>query len=117
MATSTRHFRCSIQIKQASKRNSKYINIEKLPIFVLGHPKTLLFISHCGNLGTQEAKYHGVPTLAMPVAFDQHRNAIRLVKQGFGLQLNWDELTEDSLKETIDVLLNDRKLGLKQLKI
>ena len=45
----------------------------------------------------------------MPVIYDQHRNAIRLVKQGFGLQLNWEELTEESLKQKISNLIYDKK--------
>jgi len=74
---------------------------------VLGHPRTRLFISHCGNLGTQEAKYHGVPVLAVPIAFDQPRNAARLVRGGYGLSLDWDTLTEASVLEAIHTILHD----------
>jgi len=74
---------------------------------VLGHPRTRLFISHCGNLGTQEAKYHGVPVLAVPIAFDQPRNAARLVRGGYGLSLDWDTLTEASVLEAIHTILDD----------
>ncbi|XP_068216262.1 UDP-glucosyltransferase 2-like [Palaemon carinicauda] len=74
---------------------------------ILGHPKTRLFISHCGNLGTQEAKYHGVPILAVPVSFDQHRNAARLARKGFGLVVNWDDMTTESILEAIQTLLHN----------
>lgn len=76
----------------------------------LGNPKTRLFISHCGNLGTQEAKYHGVPVLAVPVAFDQPRNAARMVRKGLALSLDWDTLTADSIVEAVDALVNDTRL-------
>lgn len=38
---------------------------------VLGHPKTILFMSHCGLLSTQESTWHGVPILAIPFFADQ----------------------------------------------
>ncbi|KAA0202670.1 hypothetical protein HAZT_HAZT011015, partial [Hyalella azteca] len=74
---------------------------------ILGHPKTRLFISHCGNLGTQEAKYHGVPILAVPVAFDQPRNAARMVQKGLALALDWHTLTADDIVSAIDELVNN----------
>ncbi|CAL4112549.1 unnamed protein product, partial [Meganyctiphanes norvegica] len=74
---------------------------------ILGHPKTLLFISHCGNFGTQEAKYHGVPVLGVPISFDQHRNAAHLAKKGYGLVLNWDEMTEEAILKNVNILIKD----------
>ncbi|ROT75893.1 glucosyl/glucuronosyl transferase [Penaeus vannamei] len=74
---------------------------------ILGHPKTRLFISHCGNLGTQEAKYHGVPILGVPLTFDQHRNAARLARKGCGTVLNWEDLSLTSIVDKVDMLLKD----------
>lgn len=74
---------------------------------LLGHSKTRLFISHCGNLGTQEAKYHGVPILAVPLTFDQHRNAARLAKKGCGTVLNWENLSLTNIVDKVDELLKD----------
>ncbi|CAL4126253.1 unnamed protein product, partial [Meganyctiphanes norvegica] len=72
-----------------------------------GHPKTLVFISHCGIFGTMEAKYHGVPVLAVPISFDQHRNAARLARKGLGRVLNWEEMTVESIIENIKILIDD----------
>ncbi|XP_063882996.1 LOW QUALITY PROTEIN: UDP-glucosyltransferase 2-like [Scylla paramamosain] len=58
---------------------------------ILRHNKTRLFISHCGNLGVQEAQYYGVPILGMPLAFDQPRNAQRMANNGYGLALDWNK--------------------------
>ncbi|KAF2358196.1 UDP-glucuronosyl/UDP-glucosyltransferase [Trinorchestia longiramus] len=74
---------------------------------ILGHPKTRLFISHCGNLGTQEAKYHGVPVLAVPITFDQPRNAARMVYKGLALSLDWHSLSSDDVITAVDRLIND----------
>ncbi|CAL4094940.1 unnamed protein product, partial [Meganyctiphanes norvegica] len=74
---------------------------------ILGHPQTLVFISHCGNFGTQEAKFHGVPVLGVPISFDQHRNAARLARKGYGLVLNWDEMTVELIIDTINILIKD----------
>ncbi|KAK8382894.1 hypothetical protein O3P69_011451 [Scylla paramamosain] len=72
---------------------------------ILRHNKTRLFISHCGNLGVQEAQYYGVPILGMPLAFDQPRNAQRMANNGYGLALDWNNLTVEALLEAIHTLL------------
>ncbi|XP_050694529.1 UDP-glucosyltransferase 2-like [Eriocheir sinensis] len=76
---------------------------------LLGHNRTRLFISHCGNLGLQEAQYHGVPVLALPLAFDQPRNAHRMAKNGYGLVLHWNELSVEALLEAVNTLLYNPK--------
>ncbi|KAK7891041.1 hypothetical protein WMY93_023004 [Mugilogobius chulae] len=38
---------------------------------LLGHPKTRVFVTHGGTNGLQEAIYHGVPILGIPLFFDQ----------------------------------------------
>lgn len=49
---------------------------------ILAHPNTKLFISHCGLGGVNEAKFHGVPILGMPVFGDQPRNLAAIVRDG-----------------------------------
>uniref|UniRef100_A0A3P8YXG3 UDP-glucuronosyltransferase n=2 Tax=Esox lucius TaxID=8010 RepID=A0A3P8YXG3_ESOLU len=49
---------------------------------LLGHPKTRLFVSHGGTNGLQEAIYHGVPVVGLPVFFDQYDNLLRLQVRG-----------------------------------
>lgn len=38
---------------------------------VLGHPNTKAFVSHCGVHSINEAAYHGVPVVAVPIQFEQ----------------------------------------------
>ena len=48
----------------------------------LGHNSTVLFITHSGNNGQQEAFYHGVPMLCFYIHADQANNAKRVVSKG-----------------------------------
>ncbi|XP_063049072.1 UDP-glucuronosyltransferase 2A1-like [Engraulis encrasicolus] len=49
---------------------------------LLGHPKTKVFVAHGGTNGVQEAIYHGVPILGLPLVFDQPDNLSRMVVRG-----------------------------------
>ena len=52
---------------------------------LLAHPKTALFVTHCGMTGILESVYHSVPMLALPIFGDQPDNAARLVERGLAL--------------------------------
>lgn len=76
---------------------------------LLGHPKARLFITHGGLFSNQEAVYHGVPLIALPVFADQPINAQKIHDDGYGILLNWDNLTEQTLYESIqETLINPR---------
>ncbi|XP_031424635.2 UDP-glucuronosyltransferase 2B13-like, partial [Clupea harengus] len=49
---------------------------------LLGHPKIRAFVAHGGTNGVQEAMYHGVPVLGIPLFFDQYDNLFRLKERG-----------------------------------
>ncbi|KAM8876882.1 UDP-glucuronosyltransferase 2C1-like [Synchiropus picturatus] len=49
---------------------------------LLGHPKVKLFVAHGGTNGVQEAIYHGVPVVGLPLFFDQYDNLLRLADRG-----------------------------------
>ncbi|KAM9816798.1 UDP-glucuronosyltransferase 2B1-like [Neosynchiropus ocellatus] len=74
---------------------------------LLGHPKVKLFVPHGGTNGVQEAIYHGVPILGMPLVFDQGDNLLRIVARGAGKMIRFSELTEDTFyRELQEVLTN-----------
>ncbi|XP_034032135.1 UDP-glucuronosyltransferase 2B31-like [Thalassophryne amazonica] len=49
---------------------------------LLGHPKMKVFVTHGGTKGIQEAIYHGVPIVGLPLFFDQSDNLSRIKAKG-----------------------------------
>ncbi|XP_049961013.1 UDP-glycosyltransferase UGT5-like [Schistocerca serialis cubense] len=84
-----------------------------LPQFdVLSHPKTRLFITHGGLLGTMEAVYSGVPMLAIPLFGDQPSNVMMCVRRGIARMLPFPEISKELLLQNIREMINDS--GYKQ---
>jgi glucuronosyltransferase len=75
----------------------------------IGHMNCRLFLTHGGLNSLQEAVYHGVPVLGLPLGGDQELNLIKAVKEGYALKLQWKDITEDSLSRALNILLKDRK--------
>jgi glucuronosyltransferase len=57
----------------------------------------------------QEAVYHGVPILGIPIFVDQKYNAKKTATEEIGLQLTFLKLTKEKLLTSIDVILKDSK--------
>lgn len=76
---------------------------------VLAHKNVVLFITHGGIFGTQEALYRGVPMLFIPFYGDQHRNALRAERDGYALTIPFNQLSTSILKEKLNELLTDTK--------
>ncbi|CAG7833890.1 unnamed protein product [Allacma fusca] len=76
---------------------------------ILGHPNVKIFITHGGLLSTQEAAYHGVPLLAIPVFADQDLNAQQAVTSGYALSLEILDLSEEEIETKINQLISDPK--------
>lgn len=74
---------------------------------VLGHSDIRLFLSHGGQLSTQEAIYHGVPVLGFPVYGDQLMNVGKGVYRGFARLLDYDDLSEETVYEAITEMLRN----------
>jgi len=75
---------------------------------ILAHRSVKLFITHCGNNGQYEAVYHAVPMIGFPILGDQHYNAIRLDRKGYGLSMDLHDFTADELLENIHKILEDK---------
>uniref|UniRef100_A0A4W3GJ31 Uncharacterized protein n=1 Tax=Callorhinchus milii TaxID=7868 RepID=A0A4W3GJ31_CALMI len=74
---------------------------------LLGHPKTVAFVSHGGTNGLYEAIYHGVPVLGIPLIFDQFDNLVRLEARGAARVVDVTHLETPTFLEALsDVLQN-----------
>lgn len=75
---------------------------------LLAQKNIRFFISHCGLGAIGEAKFHGVPILAIPIYGDQLANARASVDDGWAVQLNFDSVTEADFSNAIDEMLTNR---------
>ncbi|XP_045889246.1 UDP-glucuronosyltransferase 2A1-like [Micropterus dolomieu] len=74
---------------------------------LLGHPKIKLFVAHGGTNGVQEAIYHGVPILGLPLIFDQRDNLFRIEVRGAGKIIDIFTMNEDTFFQGIQEVLNE----------
>ncbi|XP_042352149.1 UDP-glucuronosyltransferase 2A1-like [Plectropomus leopardus] len=59
---------------------------------LLGHPKTRVFVTHGGTNSVQEAIYHGVAVVGLPLFFDQPDNLSRIRAKGGAVIVDIAEL-------------------------
>uniref|UniRef100_A0A182MCJ8 UDP-glucuronosyltransferase n=1 Tax=Anopheles culicifacies TaxID=139723 RepID=A0A182MCJ8_9DIPT len=74
---------------------------------ILAHPKVKLFITHGGLLGSTEGLHHGVPMVGIPIYGDQELNLARAERAGYGVKLDYDTLSEETITAAIRKVLND----------
>ena len=79
---------------------------------LLGHPNTVLFITHCGLNGQYESLYHGVPMLGFPLFGDQPHNAFRMVDHGYGAKMNIRAFTSNELVNNIHKVLHEKSFKM-----
>ncbi|KAM9360877.1 UDP-glucuronosyltransferase 2A2-like [Symphorus nematophorus] len=72
---------------------------------LLGHPKTRLFVAHGGTNGMQEAIYHGVPLVGLPLMFDQQDNFFRMKARGVAKVLDIATVNKDNFLEALKEVL------------
>lgn len=72
---------------------------------LLGHPKTRVFVAHGGTNGLQEAIYHGVPIVGLPLMFDQDDNLFRMRARGIAKVLHTGTLNKDNFLEAVKAVL------------
>ncbi|MGN4422617.1 macrolide family glycosyltransferase [Bacillus cereus group sp. MYBK30-1] len=66
-----------------------------------------LFITHGGMNSTHEGLYNGVPLIVIPQSADQPVIAQQVENLGAGVKLHMKELTEDQLRESVELVLNN----------
>ncbi|KAM7018115.1 UDP-glucuronosyltransferase 2B31-like [Tautogolabrus adspersus] len=74
---------------------------------LLGHPKTRVFVAHGGTNGVQEAIYHGVPLVGLPLMFDQQENVFKMKVRGVAKVLDIATVNKDNFLEALKEVLHD----------
>ena len=73
---------------------------------LLGHPKVKLFVAHGGTNGIQEAMYHGVPVVGLPLYSDQLDNLVRLKERGAAKILSLGTVDRTSFSQALREVLH-----------
>ncbi|XP_052399442.1 UDP-glucuronosyltransferase 2A3-like isoform X1 [Carassius gibelio] len=74
---------------------------------LLGHPQTKLFVAHGGTNGVQEAIYHGVPIVGLPISFDQPDNLSRMQAKGTAKIVDFATLDRTVFLEALTEVLHN----------
>jgi glucuronosyltransferase len=77
------------------------------------HPNVRLFITHGGLLSTLEAINRGVPLIGIPVFADQFVNIARAVSSGYGIQIDFNNVTSESVTWAIQEIIESAKYVLR----
>ncbi|XP_041642607.1 UDP-glucuronosyltransferase 2B33-like [Cheilinus undulatus] len=72
---------------------------------LLGHPKTRVFVAHGGTNGIQEAIYHSVPLVGIPLILDQQDNLFRMKVRGVAKVLDIATVNKDNFLEAVKEVL------------
>ncbi|XP_051512018.1 UDP-glucuronosyltransferase 2C1-like [Myxocyprinus asiaticus] len=74
---------------------------------LLGHPKTRVFVAHGGTNGVQEAIYHGIPVVGIPLFFDQYDNLLRLKERGAAKMLSLSTVNENIFYQAVQEVFTE----------
>ncbi|EAT35941.1 AAEL011937-PA [Aedes aegypti] len=74
---------------------------------LLAHPNVRLHITHGGLLGMIESVQYGKPILGLPLAGEQEVLVDKAVAGGYGLKLDYQNITQEIVLESIKRVLNE----------
>lgn len=74
---------------------------------LLAHPKARAFVAHGGTNGVQEAIFHGIPVVGLPLFSDQPDNLSRLRAKGGAVVLDIALLDRHVFAEALETVLHD----------
>uniref|UniRef100_A0A182QH93 Uncharacterized protein n=1 Tax=Anopheles farauti TaxID=69004 RepID=A0A182QH93_9DIPT len=83
---------------------------------LLAHPNVRLHITHGGLLSMMESVHYGKPILGLPLAGDQEILVNRAIEAGYGLKLDYQNVTEELVLDTINRMLNDQSFRYAAMK-
>lgn len=76
---------------------------------ILANPNVKVFVTHGGLLGGTEAIYYGKPLVTIPIFGDQKLNAARSSMAGYGVRIDYSNLTETSFSWALNEVINNKK--------
>ncbi|CAG7815010.1 unnamed protein product, partial [Allacma fusca] len=76
---------------------------------LLAHPKCKGFVTQGGVMSLQQAVFHGVPVLVIPGFGDQPLNARTVANKGFGIYLEFADVTVKTFSESIRQIIENDK--------
>lgn len=83
-------------------------------VIAVQHPPQLdllkrakMMITHGGASSVKECLYFGVPMIVIPIAYDMHGNAARVVYHGVGLRADLRKLTVKRLQDLVETVDKD----------
>lgn len=74
---------------------------------ILCHPNVKLFVSHGGQMGSQEAIYCGIPRIGIPLFADQEANILQSERMGTLIKVNYEDISKRTIFEAAKKLLDD----------
>ncbi|XP_053666785.1 UDP-glycosyltransferase UGT5-like [Anopheles marshallii] len=74
---------------------------------LLAHPNVRLHITHGGLLSMMETVHYGKPILGLPLVGDQEILVNRAVEAGYGIKLDYQNITEEGVLVAINQILNE----------
>lgn len=74
---------------------------------ILKHKNLKIFITHGGLLSMMESLHYGKPIIGIPFFNDQKLNVAKAESQGYGVTIDYDSLTEESLKNAVNAIFNN----------
>ena len=96
------------QGKRPSTLGNNTVLLDGLPQNdLLGHPKTRLFVAHGGTNGIQEAVYHGVPLVGLPLMFDQSDNFFKMKVRGVAKVMDIATVNRENFLEALKEVLHE----------
>lgn len=76
---------------------------------ILAHPNVKAFITHGGLLGVSESITEGIPFIGIPIYSDQYMNVKNAVKDGYGILMHFDDITEEIIIKNINEIIKNPK--------
>lgn len=77
---------------------------------LLGHKNVKVFMSHSGTHSLYEALYHAVPTVCLPLFYDQQPNAERAEDKGYCINLDILKVSAGQLAAAIEQTASNKEM-------